>query len=428
MKKLFLLFFLAVFSFNGNAQCVKLYITDHISGSPICNLSEGDYIQVCEDLNEVRGCPRNLYIYQKGSSMGSLTYNLSLDKGWSTHYAKLYVNPTTKKLGFEIQGQTGVYGYITESEMNAVLEKNKIESQKILEIDKATYPSINAALNKGNYNAALTMINKLKFPYSYPRYNEFVDLKKSVLILEDKKIFIKIDSLLTFSKEKEAADLFSDINYPNEILAEEIKKKVELSLIASLKRDSIFTKVELNQLESFLAKNISNLSLKLGVNEFQLNENGQVFQNGNTTSVFYSTDYLFFGKSQEFKVPIPISKLNFTLKKEQAPMKLLSDKRDWWEVKDAKGAFYLVEDKDGIEKCYFLSHTTFSLSPSKKYPKIKHQITNYEFTRENFQNVYSTFCETDERAKILYYDFVYLNDKEIYKAEAFSKYYCIVYR
>jgi hypothetical protein len=34
------------------AQCVKLYVKEHLSGSPICQLSQGDYIEICEDDNE----------------------------------------------------------------------------------------------------------------------------------------------------------------------------------------------------------------------------------------------------------------------------------------------------------------------------------------------------------------------------------------
>ena len=176
MKRLFLLFFLATFSFNGIAQCVKLYITDHIDGSPICNLTEGDYIEICEEKNEVNGCPRNLYIYDKGSSLGSLTYNLSLDRGWTTHYAKLSVNTTTKRLGFEIQGQIGIYSYstkpISEEEKNRKLQaqiqreeerekQEKEEKEKQLESEKqkqAEYNLLIETVKKSINNDSSLMI------------------------------------------------------------------------------------------------------------------------------------------------------------------------------------------------------------------------------------------------------------------------------
>lgn len=107
------------------AQCVKLYVKEHLSGSPICQLSEGDYIEICEDDNEVNGCPRDFYVYDKGSSNGNFTYELSLDKGWSTHYMTLMVNTTTKRFGFILQGQSAMYSYYTEAESEN-LKKGKI--------------------------------------------------------------------------------------------------------------------------------------------------------------------------------------------------------------------------------------------------------------------------------------------------------------
>ena len=123
------------------AQCVKLYVKEHLSGSPICQLSQGDYIEICEDDNEVNGCPRDFYVYDKGSSYGSFTYELSLDKGWSTHYMTLMVNPTTKRFGFILQGQTAMYSYYTESEMESnrasQVERERIINQNRIEQAKA---------------------------------------------------------------------------------------------------------------------------------------------------------------------------------------------------------------------------------------------------------------------------------------------------
>jgi len=39
-----------------------------------------------------------------------------LDRGWSTHYMTLMVNPSTKRFGFILQGQTAMYSYYTEEE------------------------------------------------------------------------------------------------------------------------------------------------------------------------------------------------------------------------------------------------------------------------------------------------------------------------
>jgi hypothetical protein len=152
-------------SFIVSAQCTTLYITEHQSGSPICNLQEGSYIEICGD--EVIGCPRNLYVYKKGYQSGSIVYNLTLDQGWTTHYGKLLVNPNTMLLGFEIQGQTAVYGYSTkpmsderkrelqgkeEEERKQRLQKEEEEKQKLEKRQK----ELDGAVN----NIKVDLVNK----------------------------------------------------------------------------------------------------------------------------------------------------------------------------------------------------------------------------------------------------------------------------
>ena len=154
-----------------NAQCVKLYVKEHLSGSQICLLGEGDIIEICEDFNEVHGCPREFYIYNKGFSSGSLTYELSLDKGWATHYMTLMVNPTTKRFGFILQGQSATYSYYTESEMESIqarqLENDRIMNQKRAEQakinDEKTKLDINSALQQKEYFKALQLFNLLNY-------------------------------------------------------------------------------------------------------------------------------------------------------------------------------------------------------------------------------------------------------------------------
>jgi hypothetical protein len=153
------------------AQCVKLYVKEHLSGSPICQLSQGDYIEICEDDNEVNGCPRDFYVYDKGSSYGSFTYELSLDKGWSTHYMTLMVNPTTKRFGFILQGQTAMYSYYTESETESnrasqaerdrIINQNRIEQAKAF--DEKTKVEINSALEQKEYFKALQLFSLLNY-------------------------------------------------------------------------------------------------------------------------------------------------------------------------------------------------------------------------------------------------------------------------
>ena len=153
------------------AQCVKLYVKAHLSGSPICQLSEGNYIEICEEDNEVYGCPRDFYVYDKGSSYGNFTYELSLDKGWSTHYMTLMVNPTTKRFGFILQGQTAMYSYYTESEMESnrasqvererIINQNRIEQAKAF--DEKTKVEINSALEQKEFFKALQLFSLLNY-------------------------------------------------------------------------------------------------------------------------------------------------------------------------------------------------------------------------------------------------------------------------
>jgi len=170
MKNLFLSIFL--FSFGqAKAQCVKLYVKEHLSGSRICKLMQGDYIEICEDDKEVNGCPYDFFIYDKGFASGSLTYELSLDRGWSTHYMSLFVNPSTKRFGFIQQGQTAIYSYNTEAEMTTIRARQKeqenIANQKFVEQakieDKQTKISINNALDGKEYFKALQLFSNLYF-------------------------------------------------------------------------------------------------------------------------------------------------------------------------------------------------------------------------------------------------------------------------
>jgi hypothetical protein len=170
MKNLILSITLFCFG-QFNAQCVKLYVKEHLSGSQICLLGEEDYIEICEDFNEVNGCPRDFYIYKKGFSSGSLTYELSLDKGWATHYMTLMVNPTTKRFGFILQGQTAMYSYYTESEMESIRARqsenerivNQTRAEQAKMNDEKTKIEINSALERKDYFNALQLFNLLNY-------------------------------------------------------------------------------------------------------------------------------------------------------------------------------------------------------------------------------------------------------------------------
>jgi hypothetical protein len=233
------LFVITLFFFIPlKAQCVKLFVDEHLSGSPICNLVSGDYIEICEDWNEVTGCPKYLYIYKKGSNLGTNTYYLSLDKGWSTYYAKLSVNPSTKLFGFEIQGQTGVYSYYTESELSKINEQKEKLKEAQIKTDRQRYTALDQLIKSDDYTEAKKILEQLYYPESYPKYWLFKGI-------EDGVILDKIDSLISrinlnssdgcVNKEsfvedqnriKEISNLYNKLNYNSEPLKRKIASKV----------------------------------------------------------------------------------------------------------------------------------------------------------------------------------------------------------
>ncbi|MDA8648339.1 hypothetical protein N9L43_00865, partial [bacterium] len=199
MKKLILI---ATLILHGqiNAQCVKIYVKEHLSGDPICQLSNGDYLELCLDDKEVNGCPRNLYIYDMGFSAGSQTYELSLDKGWRTHYMTLMVNTTTKRFGFILQGQMALYSYYTENEMKDREEQENKQrgAQEVLyrKSDQEKYPIIDDALAAGNVELFQKSINSLHYPRSYPNYKAYEKMEEVRKQKEDIILLNKIDSLI----------------------------------------------------------------------------------------------------------------------------------------------------------------------------------------------------------------------------------------
>ena len=249
MKNLFLS--ICLFSLGQvNAQCVKLYVKEHLSGSPICKLMQGDYIEICEDDKEVNGCPYNFYIYDKGFASGSLTYELSLDRGWSTHYMSLFVNPSTKRFGFIQQGQTAIYSYNTEAEMTAIRARQKeqenIANQKLVEQakieDKQTKISINNALDGKEYFKALQLFSNLYF-----KDNELLN-KINVGWLPEKERLDKIyrtytEQFIQLKKEYHSASITDFLlKYQNNIKTKEITingKEAYLKRIASTIEPSV---------------------------------------------------------------------------------------------------------------------------------------------------------------------------------------------
>jgi hypothetical protein len=278
-----ILFFAVLFNVSSVlSQCAKLYVNEHISGSPICNLSSGDIIEICEDYNEVNGCPYNFYIYDKGFSNGSFTYQLSLDAGYSTHYMTLFVNPKTKKFGFLLQGQSAIYSYYSETEIAAIqareAEQQRLANQKQAEeaakqkkkndelmlLDSKKYSQINALVDNRKIDEAYIEYQKLSFPSNYPREKELLEklkIEKNKVVTDN--VRRKLDSLINAKYYLTAAEFYLQLD--GTFVNQSDYNKIREGLIQFYSKDTLLLENEL--VEKLIVKN-SELLKKLSVGNY----------------------------------------------------------------------------------------------------------------------------------------------------------------
>ena len=301
MKNIFsLLFFLVCFQHIGYSQnCVKIYINEHLSGSPICYLSEGDYIELCLHDKEVNGCPRDLYIYDMGYSSGSQTYELSLDKGWTAHYMTFMVNTTTKRCGFILQGQTAVYSYYTENEWIKEVEKKKALK---LKSDKEKYSEIDKALRSNNFNLLENLIGELHYPKSYPRYETYMEKNKTRKQQEDKDLLVQLNSLIDSDQPEQAAIDYVQLHYENPSIEGKIMEKLKE------KNDKLKTSYPISDelLRDFI-KNNGNIfrDFNKGKYKMTVTPSGDVFIDEKRIETDSKPiHYKSFGKNNTFVIPV----------------------------------------------------------------------------------------------------------------------------
>lgn len=315
-------------SLYSSAQCVKLYIKEYLGDSPICTLSTGDYIEICEDENEVNGCPRNLYIYAKGSKSGSFTYELSLDRGWSTHYMTLMVNPRTKMIGFFTQGQQGTYSYITENEMELIRAKQEeqqmIENQKRIELaklqDEKRHVLIDQLYLGKNIEAAKNEMEKLNYPQSYKNkknidaeYLSFLNAKKERETIEDLVTINDIRRLLNSNDIEKVVQtwvrLHSKTNLQNikDSIFQFILKNETGNIPISLANSDLTKFIELNKVQ--IGNSYKSITKDTNI-IIQFNQLGKCLQKESYTwnsSIFkkYSTDFFTY-QTLQFPVSLKI--------------------------------------------------------------------------------------------------------------------------
>lgn len=305
MKKLILI---ATLILHGqiNAQCVKLYVKEHLSGDPICQLSNGDYLELCLDDKEVNGCPRNLYIYDMGFSAGSETYELSLDKGWRTHYMTLMVNTTTKRFGFILQGQTALYSYYTENEMKdrEEQENKQRRAQEVLyrKSDQEKYPIIDEALAAGNVELFKKSINSLHYPKSYPNYRAYEKMEEARKQKEDENLLKTLNTLIANNQPEQAAKDYSKLH--------EKRSDIRINISEALAKKIYAEKISITLPDKLLRRIIENNKTNFdgfteGTYKLTIDPSGVVYVNEkqilhDSTLIQYKT----FGVGSNFKMPI----------------------------------------------------------------------------------------------------------------------------
>ena len=152
------------------SQCVELYIAEHLSGDPICNLSNGKSLSICEETKEIYGCPQTFYIQRVyTNSNGFYIYDFALDNiYYAQKYGELQINPKTQKLAIKIGSSFGVYSYVNESQKAeshidpVIVEKNSTERLKIE--DEKTKSAIKRALDIKEYFIAMQLFGNFNYP------------------------------------------------------------------------------------------------------------------------------------------------------------------------------------------------------------------------------------------------------------------------
>ena len=167
MKNLFCIISI-LSSVSSFGQCVNLYINKHISGHPICRLSEGGILELCLEDKKVSGGNCDFYILQVKDIYGGLSIDLALDRvAWAPKYGELIISYTAQKVVFSIGNNTGTYSYYNEAEIDKIREGEKIEQEKqkqeLLLSDKKITEEINLALKNNQFFKAYSLLSSLNF-------------------------------------------------------------------------------------------------------------------------------------------------------------------------------------------------------------------------------------------------------------------------
>ena len=232
MKKIILLLFVSTLQI-AFGQCADLTVKEHFAGDPIFRLESGDIVQICEDSKEISFGGTTLYILNQRGSGGSFIYEFKMDDVYySPKYGQIQINTNTKMFGITlISGNEGAWTYFTAAEMAAKEAENQriqIENQNRLDYqrlnaDKSKYGDLDQALNANNPQIAKLIIEKLNFPKSYPRFDEFSEKLKKENEQQDVSTTQNINSYISNGNIEKAAQEYSKLNFQNRDLKTQIQ-------------------------------------------------------------------------------------------------------------------------------------------------------------------------------------------------------------
>jgi C-terminal processing protease CtpA/Prc len=255
MKNLFFIIsILSSISLFG--QCDEYYINELVSGHEERYFPSGSPIRFCPKL---KGVALNGYDFDVSQWSGISTQYLTLTKnGGITGNLVLSLDEKTLKVNFI--GSPGIQLYsicLNKSELNNVMKKK--DEIKILAID--------SLVANNDFEGAFKIYNTL---YSSSNYTHSSDLLKSINKLRREKLDIikpKIDESINKKKDVMAAELFSEINFPENLEFSESRKYNNI-------KDDIAYNLKTIYKDSFIYQDF-NFQFSKSDSDFELYEKGK---------------------------------------------------------------------------------------------------------------------------------------------------------
>lgn len=385
------LLFIFISSLQLKAQCLDFNVEES-SGNDVCN-ARWNGIEICEDEQKIKIGTKTVYIVRSNqNTYGDWVYSIQEAKGYGWPEVG-YVKVASTMDIIEVKFLAAVARYSVESpyekaERERQYQKSLQEEQsRKLASDKATYPSIDQALNSKNLSLSKQLIEKLNSPSSYPRYSEYnemvqknnleSDSKKYNIILskinagdfnsaridirglnypnkfpynsemqkkEDEFLKVKISSLISQSKLEEAVENYDLLNLQESKTS--LHSDLKTSLINYYK--SLEQPLSNEQLTKIINEN-KQVFAKMSIGEYKINSDsdGNLSMNGQSIGVKMTPLSKSIGKTNSFTIntcAIGTVKIGKTINNDGPEKILVSTKKSVYQTK-----------KDKLYKKVFLS-------------------------------------------------------------------------